>query len=1505
MNDLSRYTDLPKRRLKLALAIAITLLLSCVLTAKAQTGPTIAAPAPPARTASEVISLFSGAYTDVTGTDWFPNWGQTTVVSDTTIAGNVTKKYDNLNYQGVAFTPDINASGMNKLHLDLWTSNCTEFDVFLINPGPIEKKVTLTPALSGWNSFDIDLTALNFPGINFGDIFQFKLEGRPGGSKVYLDNIYFYKSATVVTNAPTTAAPTPPARNASDVISLFSGAYTDLAATDWFPNWGQSTVVTDTIIAGNATKEYVNFNYQGVQFLNPVDASGMTTLHLDIWTPDITTFDVYPIVPGQPEVAKHLTPTQSGWNSYDIDLATIGTTGLNNIIQFKFVSTPFGGTKVYLDNIYFYKGAAVITNSPTTAAPTPPARNASDVISLFSSTYTDLAGTDWFPNWGQSTVVTDTTIAGNATKKYENFNYQGVQFLNPVDASGMTTLHLDIWTPDITTFDVYPIVPGQPEVAKSLTPTKSGWNSYDIDLATIGTTGLNNIIQFKFVSTPFGGTKVYLDNIYFWKPAGVVIGIAPTVNITSPANNAQFIAPATITINADANDADGTVTKVDFYNGSDLLGSDETFPYSLEWTNIAAGNYSITAKVTDNDGNVVASAPVAISVKPVACTGTAFSGDYSYEVYTQAGTVYFTFHPLAPIAGCTYSILHLKEGDGGDNGYGMTASGPDFIYSKAIADGVNTSFYFTYNTPPAGERNSSANPHAYYVGSVCVAGAPTVSITSPLEAANFTAPAGITINAVAADGDGTVTKVDFYNGSDFLGTDDKAPYSFDWTNVAAGSYALIAKATDNSALTTASTPVNIIVNDPNLNGFCGTAFNGDYEYKAETSNGIVTFRFHPLTPIQGCLYATINLTVNGVPDNSVMLPSGTDFIYSRAMDDGANAIFYFTYQTPPGGERNSSAHKHAYTVGTNCLGISGTTPIVTLTSPLSTDSFTEPATVTINATAIDNDGTVTKVEFYNGSILLGTDETSPYSLDWTNVPAGNYTISAWATDNDGYSSISNLVNIVVNINNATGFCGTLANGDYSYKAETINGNVVVTFHPLAPIEGCNSSLIYLREGLSGGYPGYGMTKIGTDFRFTKAIANGTPISIYFTYNVPSGGERNSSATPHSYTVGDVCIGGAPTVSITSPANAASYLEPANIIITANAADANGTVTKVDFYNGEILLGTDATVPYSLEWNNILAGSYSIKAKATDNSDLVTTSAPVNITVNVPNTDGYCGTAVGGDYEWKAVTADGNVTFTFHPLAPIAGCNLSIIFIQENGGGFPGYTMTASGTDFVFTRAIANGTPLSIYFTYNTPPAGERNSSANPHSYIVGDDCVGSLPITLLSFTAALQTDGNVAVTWSTATEQNNDYFLIGKSKDGRSYTTVAKVAASKTPAIRNNYKVLDQYPASGLNYYRLTQVNKDGRSVLSGVKTVNVTKQNSGISLYPNPLKGTLINIKLATPSVNKLNVQLLSLAGKVIYSGTFIPQGNTMQVTLPAKPAAGVYLIKVEGNAPLKLVVN
>ena len=88
--------------------------------------------------------------------------------------------------------------------------------------------------------------------------------------------------------------------------------------------------------------------------------------------------------------------------------------------------------------------------------------------------------------------VSEVNIAGNATKKYSNLNYQGVQFQNPIDASSMVKLHLDVWTPNTMTLKLFPIVPGQPENAKScLIHAANQWVSHLIlDLATIGTIAL-------------------------------------------------------------------------------------------------------------------------------------------------------------------------------------------------------------------------------------------------------------------------------------------------------------------------------------------------------------------------------------------------------------------------------------------------------------------------------------------------------------------------------------------------------------------------------------------------------------------------------------------------------------------------------------------------------------------------------------------------------------------------------------------------------------------------------------------------------------------------------------------------------------------------------------------------------------------------------------------------------------------------------------------------------
>jgi regulation of enolase protein 1 (concanavalin A-like superfamily) len=89
---------------------------------------------------------------------------------------------------------------------------------------------------------------------------------------------------------------------------------------------------------------------------------------------------------------------------------------------------------------------------------------------------------------------------------------------------------------------------------------------------------------------------------------------SPTAVLTAPQSGTQYTAPATITVAADATDPDGTVSRVDFYAGSTLIGSDSAGPYSVTWSNVPAGTYSLTAIATDNAGASTTSAPHTMTV---------------------------------------------------------------------------------------------------------------------------------------------------------------------------------------------------------------------------------------------------------------------------------------------------------------------------------------------------------------------------------------------------------------------------------------------------------------------------------------------------------------------------------------------------------------------------------------------------------------------------------------------------------------------------------------------------------------------------------------------------------------------------------------------------------------------------------------------------------------------------------------------------------------------------
>jgi len=314
--------------------------------------PTVAAPVP-TQASANVLSIFSDSYTNVAGTNFFPNWGQQTVVSQVKIAGNNTLHYAGLNYEGTQLASNQNVSAYGFLHVDYYSTNSNSLQVFLISPGPVQTSYNLTVPTSGWNSADIPLSA--FSPVDLTNLMQLMFVG--DGNDVYLDNIFFWKIPPV----PAVAAPTP-TYPASKVVSIFSNAYTPaLPNINYFPNWGQSTVVTQVPISGNNTLLYTNLNYQGTQ-LDPnnagVNVSAMSYLHVDYYSANSTALQVFLISPN-PTTQKSYTlsvPTASGWNSADIPLTAFTSdpankVDLTNVFQLMFV----GNGNIYLNNIVFHQ----------------------------------------------------------------------------------------------------------------------------------------------------------------------------------------------------------------------------------------------------------------------------------------------------------------------------------------------------------------------------------------------------------------------------------------------------------------------------------------------------------------------------------------------------------------------------------------------------------------------------------------------------------------------------------------------------------------------------------------------------------------------------------------------------------------------------------------------------------------------------------------------------------------------------------------------------------------------------------------------------------------------------------------------------------------------------------------------------------------------------------------------------------------------------------------------
>jgi PKD repeat protein len=644
-------------------------------------------------------------------------------------------------------------------------------------------------------------------------------------------------------------------------------------------------------------------------------------------------------------------------------------------------------------------------------------------------------------------------------------------------------------------------------------------------------------------------------------PVTLVVAVPPTVSITTPANNSRFTPPANIAITATAAGTNATISNVEFFQGSTKIGEDNTAPYSIAWSNVGSGTYQLTAKATDSNNLSTISTPITAVVNAAPTVSLIMPAPG--QQFSSPGTV---------TLGATAS-----DSDG-------TISKVDFYQGSTLVGTDTTSPYtFTWTNVATGNYSitARATDNLGDTGtstpiSITVNNLPTASITSPANGTVVNAPANISIAASAADNDGTISKVEFYQGAVKLGEDTTAPYTFNWTNVAAGSYTLTARATDNLGGVTTSSPVSIIVNTLPTVSLTMPAPGQQF-----SSPGTVTL---------GATASDSDGTITKVDfyQGSTLLGTDTTSPYTFTWINVPTGVYSITARaTDNVGEVTISS---AVSITVN------NSPAVSIFSPAGGTVFNAPATIGITATASDNDGTISKVEFYQGAVKLGEDTTAPYTFNWTNVAAGSYSLTAKATDNLGAITSSTAVGVTVNdpptvsITNPTS--GSMFNAPGSI---TIYANA-------ADSDGTVSKVDFYQ----------GSTLIGTVTAAPWAMiwANVSAGN----YNLTAKATDNRGVTTTSSAV-NVIVNSPPTISITSPANNSTFAQPASAVISVSVSDPDGTISKVEFFDGSTKLGETLSAPFSFNWNPIAAGTHSVTAKATDNRGATTTSASITIVVS--------------------------------------------------------------------------------------------------------------------------------------------------------------------------------------------------------------------------------------------------------------------------------------------------
>jgi hypothetical protein len=243
--------------------------------------------------------------------------------------------------------------------------------------------------------------------------------------------------------------------------------------------------------------------------------------------------------------------------------------------------------------------------------------------------------------------------------------------------------------------------------------------------------------------------------------------------------------------------------------------------------------------------------------------------------------------------------------------------------------------------------------------------------------------------------------------------------------------------------------------------------------------------------------------------------------------------------------------------------------------------------------------------------------------------------------------------------------------------------------------------------------------------------------------------------------------------------------------------------------------------------------------------------------------------------------DGTIRFSYND-GGITTTDLSTYKLDKRGSN----AITPWITNNTMADA-ASTTPGANYIEFNFIDA---------FSMFFPSSTVSPLPVELVNF-EAVRFKENVVLNWETVSELNNEGFYVLHSVDVENWTIIDFLDGVGTSNDLNEYELIHRYPAIGINYYLLKQIDFDGESTLSEVRAVNFNGVR-GISLIPNPNDG-LFNVKIASDLLaNSAEIEIIDVTGVVVYKETFSTKESKSHMINASTLSGGLYILRVTSGS-------